>query len=187
MLKSQEASLFGRIACSGLRWFWLAVIFLVLDQISKQYVVEHLYLGERINLLPVFDFTLRYNTGAAFSLFADQGGWQVYFFTSISILVGGGLVYWLYTLPAKSWWLSIGLNLILAGALGNLYDRISMGKVTDFILVYYQDWYFPAFNIADSVIFIGAMMMLYDSFANSDPSQTKSSDATDVKSGQKND
>ncbi|MDQ7049217.1 MAG: signal peptidase II [Enterobacterales bacterium] len=185
MLKSKTDSIFGKISSSGLRWFWLTIIFFILDQVSKQYAVEHLFLGERINLLPIFDFTLRYNTGAAFSLFADQDGWQVYFFTSISILVGGGLIYWLYTLPAKNWWLSISLNLILAGAFGNLYDRIAQGKVTDFILFYYHDWHFPAFNIADSVIFLGAAMMLYDSFVNPETAQSEKSKDGNVKAPEK--
>ncbi len=161
-----QPSFFEKLSTSGLRWFWLAAIFFVIDLATKYYFEENFFLGERFNLLPFFDFTLRYNTGAAFSLFADHDGWQVYFFATISTLVGGGLIYWLYTLPAKDWWLSISLNLILAGAFGNLYDRVTMGKVTDFILVYYQDWYFPAFNVADSVIFLGAAMMLYDSFTN---------------------
>jgi len=185
MLSPKIDGLFAKISQSGLRWFWLAVIFFILDHASKQYVVEHLFLGERINILPIFDFTLRYNTGAAFSLFADQGGWQVTFFTSISILVGGGLIYWLYTLPAKNWWLNVSLNLILAGAFGNLYDRITMGKVTDFILVYYQQWHFPAFNIADSVIFLGAAMMLYDSFVNPETASVNSDDGDNAQSSEK--
>ena len=155
-----------KISDSGLRWLWLSVIFFILDYVTKQYAVDHLYVGERFEVMPFFNFTLAYNKGAAFSFLADQGGWQVIFFTAVSSVVSIGLLYWLYTLRAKNWWLSISLSLIFSGAMGNLYDRITLGKVVDFIDFYYENSHFPAFNIADSVIFLGAAMMLYDSFMN---------------------
>jgi len=152
---------------TGLRWLWIAVIFFIIDQVTKQMAVDFFVEeGGRFEVMPFFNFTLAYNPGAAFSFLADQGGWQVIFFASISSIVGVGLLYWLYTLPAKNWWLSISLSLIFSGAMGNLYDRVTLEKVVDFIQLYYEDSYFPSFNVADSVIFLGAAMMLYDSFFN---------------------
>ena len=158
--------LFNRpISSTGIKWFWVAIIFFIVDQWTKQFAVSHLSYREIYEVMPFFNFTLVYNEGAAFSFLADQGGWQVYFFTTVSSVVSVALFYWLYTLDAKKeWWLSISLSLILSGALGNLYDRVTMGKVVDFIDWYYGTYHFPAFNIADAVIFLGAAMMLWDSF-----------------------
>ncbi|MGB0495952.1 MAG: signal peptidase II [Kangiellaceae bacterium] len=150
---------------TGIKWLWITVIFFIIDQYTKHYAMTHLMYREVFEVMPFFNFTLVYNEGAAFSFLADQGGWQVYFFTIVSSVVSLGLIYWLYTLHAKKeWWLSVSLSLILGGALGNLYDRVTMGKVTDFIDWYYGSYHFPAFNIADAVIFLGAAMMLWDSF-----------------------
>lgn len=153
------------IFATGIKFLWITILFFIVDQYTKQFAVAHLNYREVFEVMPFFNFTLVYNEGAAFSFLANQGGWQVYFFTIVSSVVSLGLVYWLYTLNAKKeWWLSISLSLILAGALGNLYDRITMGKVVDFIDWYYGNYHFPAFNIADAVIFLGAAMMLWDSF-----------------------
>jgi len=151
---------------TGLRWLWIVIIFFIIDQITKQMAVEYfVYPGSgRVEVMPFFNFTLAYNKGAAFSFLANQGGWQVAFFTIVSSVVSLGLLYWLYTLPAKNRWLSIALCFILSGALGNLYDRVTLGMVVDFIDWYYGDYHFPTFNVADSVILLGAAMMLYDSF-----------------------
>jgi signal peptidase II len=150
---------------TGLRWLWIVVLFFIIDQITKQMAVDYFVNpGDRFEVMPFFNFTLAYNKGAAFSFLADQGGWQVIFFTTVSSVVSIGLLYWLYTLPAKNRWLSISLCLILSGALGNLYDRVTLGMVVDFIDWYYENYHFPAFNVADAVIFLGAAMMLYDSF-----------------------
>ncbi|MBV1911268.1 MAG: signal peptidase II [Kangiellaceae bacterium] len=153
---------------TGLRWLWITILFFIIDQITKQMAVDFFVTpGGRFEVMPFFNFTLAYNKGAAFSFLADQGGWQIIFFSSISSIVSIGLIYWLYTLPAKNRWLSISLCFILAGALGNLYDRLFVEKgVIDFIDLYFNSYRFPAFNIADSVIFIGAGMMLWDSFMN---------------------
>jgi signal peptidase II len=150
---------------TGLRWLWIAVIFFVIDQVTKHMAVDYFVTaGGRFEVMPFFNFTLAYNKGAAFSFLADQGGWQVAFFSTVSAVVGAGILYWLYTLPSKNWWLGIALSLIFGGAMGNLYDRIVLGQVVDFIDWYYNSYHFPAFNIADSVIFLGAFMMIYDSF-----------------------
>lgn len=153
------------VLTTGMKWLWITVIFFILDQWTKQFAVSHLNYREVFEVMPFFNFTLVYNEGAAFSFLANQGGWQVYFFTTVSSVVSLGLLFWLYTLDAKKeWWLSVSLSLILSGAMGNLYDRVTMGKVVDFIDWYYGTYHFPAFNIADAVIFLGAAMMLWDSF-----------------------
>lgn len=153
---------------TGLQWLWLTVLLLLVDQITKVLAVAYIHPNESIEVMPFFNLVIRYNTGAAFSFLADAGGWQVFFFSTISSLVSLGILYWMYTIPAKNRWLSIALALILAGALGNLYDRLTLGKVVDFIDWYYGDYHWPAFNVADSVILAGALMMLLDGFFNSD-------------------
>ncbi len=150
---------------TGLRWLWIAVIFFIIDQVTKNMAVDYFVKeGGRYEVTFFFNFTLAYNKGAAFSFLANQGGWQVAFFATISTIVGTGLLVWLYTLSAKNRWLSISLSLIFSGAMGNLYDRLVLEKVVDFIQLHHSGYYFPSFNVADSVIFLGAAMMLYDSF-----------------------
>lgn len=150
---------------TGLRWLWIALIFFIIDQITKGIAVDYFVVeGRRLEVMPFFNFTLAYNKGAAFSFLANQGGWQVFFFATVSTVVSIALLYWLYTLKATNRWLSISLSLIFSGAMGNLYDRLTLGKVVDFIDWYYASYHFPAFNVADAVIFLGAAMMLWDSF-----------------------
>jgi len=153
------------------RWYSLAAIVVVLDLFSKKLAVDAFYEGERLNILPFFDLTLRYNTGAAFSFLADQPGWQVWFFGVIASVVSVVLAVWIARLPKDKLWELAGLSLVLGGALGNLYDRVTLGKVVDFILVYYQGSYFPAFNIADSAICIGAGILILDTFIHRDDSE----------------
>lgn len=149
-------------------WFWygLALLLIVLDQITKQWVQVEFFEGQRVNLLPILDFTLVYNEGAAWSFLSDAGGWQRWLFTAISSIVSLVLVVWIYRLQRGQTLLLIALSLILAGAIGNLIDRVMLGKVVDFVLFYYNDWYFPAFNLADSVITLGAIFMIADIFVN---------------------
>ncbi len=151
-----------------LKWLWLSVLIIVLDQISKGMASAYLNLHEPIAVLPSFNFTLMHNTGAAFSFLRDAGGWQRWFFASLAIIVSVILVFWLRSVPRSNRWLALALALVLGGALGNLWDRLVLGYVVDFIQIYYQQWYYPAFNIADSAIFIGAGMLIVDSFRNSD-------------------
>jgi signal peptidase II len=150
------------IKTSSLVWVWLTVLVFVVDIATKQVAEAWLIYGDPIYLLPVLDFTLLYNKGAAFSLLADQPGWQRWFFTFISAAVSVMLVVWMSRLPRHQRWLGIALALILGGALGNLFDRVLFGHVIDFISVHWQNAYFPAFNIADSAITIGAIMMAID-------------------------
>lgn len=148
----------------SLYWYALAVVVLILDLWSKSYFSSTFYLGEVREVIPSFSFTLRHNTGAAFSFLADAGGWQRWFFGVIAAVVSVVLVVWIAILRGTSKWEACALALILGGALGNLYDRVTLGYVVDFILVYYRDSYFPAFNIADSAITAGAVMMIADAF-----------------------
>jgi signal peptidase II len=136
----------------------------VLDQYTKNLVVQNLVEYERINLLPIFDLVRFHNSGAAFSLLADAGGWQHWFFTGIAVLVSIGILWYLWVLPAAGCrTLSAGLALVLGGALGNLIDRLVQGYVVDFVLVYYGDWSWPAFNVADSAITVGVTLIIFDS------------------------
>ena len=148
------------------RWSWyiLAIVIIVLDQLSKYWVQQSFFEGQRLNLLPILDFTLVYNKGAAWSFLSDAGGWQRWLFTAISSVVSVVLVVWIHRLVAMQRILLIALTLILAGAVGNLIDRVLLGKVVDFVLFYYDGHYFPAFNVADCAISVGAIFMLVDVF-----------------------
>jgi signal peptidase II len=117
-----------------------------------------------IELIPIFNITYVHNYGAAFSFLTDAGGWQRWFFSIIALSISGLLLWWLKKLPASNKLLGIAYALVLAGALGNLYDRLAYGYVIDFLHVYYDTWHFPVFNIADSAICIGAFLLLIDAF-----------------------
>ncbi|AYN95627.1 MULTISPECIES: signal peptidase II [Pseudomonas] len=155
-----EAGRFGRLA-----WLWLSVVVVVLDQLSKAYFEGQLSLYQRIEVIPdLFSWTLAYNTGAAFSFLADHSGWQRWLFAAIAIAVSITLVVWLKRLGRNDTWIAIALALILGGAIGNLYDRIVLGHVIDFVLVHWREHLFPAFNLADSAITVGAIMLALDMF-----------------------
>ncbi len=147
---------------SPMIWLWLAVLAVILDQVTKVAAEQLLTFAQPVYLLPVLDFTLLYNKGAAFSFLADQPGWQRWFFTAVSIGVSIMLIVWIKRLPRGAVWLPIALALILGGAIGNLIDRVIYGHVVDFISVHWNNRYFPAFNIADSAITLGAIMMVLD-------------------------
>ncbi|ANI13366.1 signal peptidase II [Pseudomonas citronellolis] len=163
---------FGRLGRLG--WLWITVLVLVLDQVSKAYFEGTLSLYQQIVVIPdLFSWTLAYNTGAAFSFLADSSGWQRWLFALIAIVVSAVLVIWLKRLKPSDTWLAIALALVLGGALGNLYDRIVLGHVIDFILVHWQNrWYFPAFNLADSAITVGAIMLALDMFKTKKSGET---------------
>ncbi|MFC5697927.1 signal peptidase II [Pseudomonas sp. GCM10022186] len=153
-------------AYGRLGWLWLTALVFVLDQASKWFFESELNLYQQIVVIPdYFSWTLAYNTGAAFSFLADSSGWQRWLFAVIALVVSGVLVVWLKRLKPEETWLAIALALVLGGALGNLYDRVVLGHVVDFILVHWQNrWYFPAFNLADSAITVGAVMLALDMF-----------------------
>jgi len=149
----------------GWRWLPITVLVILLDQLTKTWIVRHFVYAENLPLLPVLNITLRYNTGAAFSMLADASGWQRWLFEALALAVGCGIVFWMHRLDARAQWLlALSLSLILAGALGNLIDRLRLGHVIDFIDVHWKDAYFPAFNVADSAITVGAVLMLIDAW-----------------------
>ena len=149
---------------SGLAWLPLGFAVIGLDQFVKVLIVSHLTQGEPVPVLPpVLDFTLMYNTGAAFSFLSDASGWQRWLFIALAIAVSAGIVLWLSRLKARSQGLlSASLALIFGGALGNVIDRVRIGHVVDFIHAHWGDHHFPAFNVADSAITIGAALLLLD-------------------------
>lgn len=147
----------------------ISVIVIIIDQVTKVVVDNSLVLYERIPVMPMFNITLHYNEGAAFSFLNDAGGWQRWLFTAISSIVSVILIVWLYRLSIKERWLSLAIALILGGAIGNLIDRVIYGHVVDFIQWYYQDWYFPTFNIADSAIFVGGAILIITTFLTPEP------------------
>ena len=149
-----------------LRWLWLSVFIIILDQLSKQLIEAKLLVYETIPLLPFFNLTLAYNEGAAFSFLSDQGGWQRWLFSILAIGVSLVLIIWLRMLTVKDRLLALALSFIIGGALGNLIDRLLFGHVIDFLDFYYRDWHWPAFNVADSAIFIGVVFFLLDTVVN---------------------
>ncbi len=164
-----NASRFGRLG-----WLVLSLLVLVIDQVSKAHFEGSLEMFQQIVVIPdYFSWTLAYNTGAAFSFLADGGGWQRWLFAVIAVVVSAVLVVWLKRLGRDDTWLAIALALVLGGALGNLYDRIALGHVIDFILVHWQNrHYFPAFNFADSAITVGAIMLALDMFKSKKTGET---------------
>lgn len=151
---------------TGLRWLWLAVVLFVVDQLTKWLVIDNMALYQSIEIMPLLNFTYVQNPGAAFSFLADQGGWQRWFFSIIAIVASGLILYYLRTSKQSDVWLPIAFCCILSGALGNLTDRLIFGYVIDFIDVYYGQWRWPAFNVADSAIFIGAAILIVDAIRN---------------------
>lgn len=145
--------------------FSLAFLAMAIDQATKIWAEASLALGEYIPVVPFFNIRLGYNTGAAFSFLSDAGGWQQWFFIIFAIVVSVVLSVWIIRLKTHEAWTGIGLGLILGGAVGNVIDRIAYGHVIDFLDVYYGQWHFPTFNIADSAITLGAGILLMLSFS----------------------
>ncbi len=150
------------------RWYGLAVVLILLDQYTKGLASAALKYGHPVPVFPWFNLTLQHNTGAAFSFLSDAGGWQRYFFSVMAFAISVGLIVRLYTVTRQQWLFALSLSLILAGALGNVWDRLALGYVVDFISVHYDRHYFPAFNLADSAISIGAACLILDSFITRD-------------------
>ena len=147
---------------SSRAWIWLAALVLLLDQITKLVVVNNLQ--AYVDVIPVtgfFNLVHVHNTGAAFSLFADQPGWQRGFFVAVALIASGVILYLLRKTAGRRMF-SAALALILGGAIGNVYDRIAYGHVIDFLDIFIASWHWPAFNIADSAISIGAAMLIFD-------------------------
>ena len=146
-----------------LKYLWISLVVIALDLYTKHLASTLLDYGISVPVLPIFKFTLLHNTGAAFSFLADQSGWQRWFFAVLALVVSGILVKWLATLKNDRW-LAVAIALVLGGALGNLYDRVVFGYVVDFLHFHWENNHFPAFNIADTAITIGAIMMALDIF-----------------------
>lgn len=145
-------------------WFFISFFIIVLDQVSKYLARHFIHFSESIAVVPGFDLTLRYNTGAAFSFLADGSGWQRWFLVGLALAVSVMLIIWLIRLPSKEKLEGLSFSLILGGALGNLIDRIFYGHVVDFILLYYKHWEWPAFNVADSAITVGVALFVWRLF-----------------------
>ena len=144
-------------------WLWLSAAVVVLDQATKALAELYLDRFQPLELLSFFNLVLTYNSGAAFSFLADAGGWQRIFFVIITVVVVVFLLRWLWSLEERNGVLPIGLALVIGGAIGNLIDRIATGLVVDFLDFHYAGWHWPAFNVADSAIFVGVALLLYDS------------------------
>lgn len=148
----------------NLVWVGLSIVAIILDQWTKWIATEHLIYGQQNPVLPFLNWTLLHNYGAAFSFLSDAGGWQRYFFTGLAGVVSIIFLFWLMRMPKKMMVLPAAIALILGGAVGNLIDRVSLGYVVDFIHFYYNNSHFPAFNIADSAITLGTILLLIDTF-----------------------
>ena len=164
---------------SMLKWLWITLLVVIVDQITKQWVSHSLQLFHPVEVMPMLNLFLAHNPGAAFSFLDNAGGWQRWLFTLIALAVSGGLVVWIRKLQPHERWIAIGLAFILGGALGNVIDRIVFGYVIDFIQFYYHaqtclpgftllqspqgaQCIWPTFNIADSAISVGAAILILD-------------------------
>jgi len=156
------------VRLDGLKWLWLTVLIVIFDFWTKNLASQHLQMHVPVTIIPGFNLTLMHNTGAAFSFLGDAGGWQRWFFICLTLAVSTFILIWLYGLKTQQRWLACALALILGGAIGNLWDRITLGYVVDFVDIslsflpwrIFNPW--PAFNIADSAITIGATMLIID-------------------------
>ncbi len=154
MSKKKNQSIYG--------WLLGAVVIILIDQLTKIMAVRAFSLGQRKAVIPeFFDLTLAYNKGAAFSFLANAGGWQRWFFTIFG-LVAAGFIVWLLIRHSGQKLFSLALTLILGGAIGNVIDRLLRGQVVDFLLFFHNNWFFPAFNVADSAITLGAVLLIAD-------------------------
>jgi signal peptidase II len=144
---------------SGLSWLWIAVLVIVIDHYAKMWMVNNLTYQEPLRILPVFNLTLAFNTGAAFSFLHNASGWQNWFLCSLAFIVSFIILGWLSNSPSRDRWMNISLCLVLGGALGNVWDRISYHYVIDFLSFHLGNWHFAIFNTADAAICIGAFML----------------------------
>jgi signal peptidase II len=154
-------------------WLWLGVAVIVLDQWTKSLIVERFDEFGGVVLLPMLQIMRLHNEGAAFSFLSAAGGWQRWVFIGLGVVVSAGILVWLRRLPKGQSLLAAGLSLILGGALGNVIDRVLLGHVIDFIRVHYKDHYFPAFNVADTAISIGAALIILDNLLELDRTRAK--------------
>ena len=155
-------------------WLWLGVAVMALDQWTKWLIVDRFEEFQQLVLLPVLEIMRLHNTGAAFSFLSNASGWQRWVFVGLGVAVSAGILVWLRRLPTKGQgMLAAGLSLIVGGALGNVIDRVLHGHVIDFIRVHWNEHYFPAFNVADSAITIGAALIVLDNLLELDRVRAK--------------
>ena len=147
-----------------LKWLGLSFLAVLLDQLSKLLIADNMQLYQSINIMPYVNLTYVHNTGAAFSFLSEAGGWQRWFFAALAIVIGSVIAVWLSRLKAHETLMAVSLSLVLGGAIGNLIDRLAYGYVIDFLDIYVQSWHWPAFNVADSAITLGVVLMLLESF-----------------------
>jgi signal peptidase II len=153
----------SRWSAGASSWLWLALVVILLDQATKYLITGALNEFEGVEILPVLELMRLHNEGVAFSFFDSGPEWQRWLFITLNLVVSIGIVVWLRRLPATGQHLlAAGLALVLGGAIGNAIDRALWGHVVDFIRVHYEDWYFPAFNVADSAITVGAVLVILD-------------------------
>jgi signal peptidase II len=154
-------------------WILVSLLVVLADQVSKSYITAHYGEFEFIRVLPVLDITRMHNVGAAFSFLATASGWQRWLFIGLAVAVSVAIVAWLWRMPRSKVLLAGGLALVLGGAVGNVIDRIRLGYVVDFIHFHWGRAYFPAFNVADSAITVGAACLLLDALFEPRRSRTK--------------
>lgn len=154
----------------GLTWLWLSALIIVLDQATKTFFLDFVPVHGRVPVIPgFFDWTLTFNEGVAFSLFGDGGNLQRALLSGFAVLVSAVFVVWMARLPKHDRLSAISLALIVGGALGNVIDRLIHGHVIDFVLLYWQTWHWPAFNLADSAIVCGAILLVLAGFRADTP------------------
>ena len=161
---AESESLVRRLLLNPWVGFVLAAVVIGIDQYTKALASAELQYRIPVEITSWFDLMLAHNTGAAFSFLASAGGWQRWFLAGVALVVSVVVGVWLTRLKRSEQLLGIALGLVLGGGLGNLIDRVSLGYVVDFISWHYNDWYWPAFNIADSAICVGAVLLVWDSF-----------------------
>lgn len=146
----------------GFAWLVLSAVVVAADQLAKAALIANFHEGQQRVLTPFFSLVLTFNTGAAFSFLRDAGDWARHLISGVAV-AASALIIWLLGRGGDRWYCA-GLALILGGALGNLWDRLTLGRVVDFLLFHWEHWYYPAFNVADSAITVGAALLILDSF-----------------------
>jgi signal peptidase II len=158
---------------SSLRWFAVAAVVLLLDQLTKLWIMTEFALGDSRYISSFFNLVRAHNEGAAFSFLSDAGGWQRWFFTFLSTAISLVIVVWIIRLPRQKILEALALSLILGGALGNLYDRVTLGYVVDFLDFHWAGWHFAAFNVADMGISIGAGLIIIEALFFTDTANSE--------------
>lgn len=151
---------------NGWIWLWLSLLIVILDQLSKLFVVNHLVPGQNVQLLPFFNLHLAFNTGIAFGFLGGESGWQVPFFAVLTIAIIAVLFIWLGRIKRNDYLLSISLSLIIGGACGNLIDRLRLAYVVDFFDFHLGAWHFATFNLGDAAITVGAVLLFIKLFTS---------------------